>query len=227
MSVDPQVVKQTIRRHWAARAPDFDAAPNHGLHSSEQHDAWFARVRAWAGPSPLDALDVGCGTGFLALLLAEAGHRPVGVDNVDEMLALARAKASERGLPARFELGDADTLPFGDGSFDLVVERHVAWTLADPVAALREWRRVLRPGGRAVLVEGDWRERGGPASKLAEDYAPIRDALPLFGGSAAARLSGVAEQAGFAVEGVEPLMDAVLWGGPPTADRYALVVRRA
>jgi ubiquinone/menaquinone biosynthesis C-methylase UbiE len=227
MTHDVALVKETVRRHWAGRASDFDQAPNHGLHSAEQHDAWLAHVRNWAGPGPIDALDVGCGTGFFALLLAEAGHRAVGVDAVDEMLALARAKADAQNLPVRLERADADSLAFDDASFDLIVERHVIWTLHEPTAALREWRRVLRPGGRVVLAEGDWKGRGASTSRLSEDYAPIRDALPLFGGSAAERLAAVAEEAGLELVEIQPLMDAVLWGGPPTADRYALVARRA
>jgi ubiquinone/menaquinone biosynthesis C-methylase UbiE len=212
-------VKETVRRHWAGRAADFDAAPNHGLHSQEQHEAWLARVRAWAGDVPCDALDVGCGTGFLALLLAEAGHRAQGVDAVEEMLAQAWEKARQRGLSVLFRWADADALPFADRSFDLVVERHVIWTLPDPLGALREWRRTLRPGGRLVLVEGTWRGAGG---RVADDYAAIRDALPLYGGSPAAGLAGLASEAGFAGTEVEPLTASVLWGGQPGPERYAL-----
>src|SRR5262249_15624839 len=161
-----------VRRHWAARAADFDATPNHGLHSPDQRAAWLARLRRWAGPVRCDALDVGCGTGFLALLLAEAGHRAGGVDAVDEMLRQAWSKAGDLGLSVPFRLADADALPFAGGSFDLVVERHVVWTLPDPAGVLRELLRVLRPGGRLVLVEGAWGRAGG--GRLAEDYAAIR-----------------------------------------------------
>jgi SAM-dependent methyltransferase len=220
---DAAAVKEVVRRHWDGRAADFDAAPNHGLHSPEQRAAWLGRVRAWAGDEPVDALDVGCGTGFLALLLAELGHRAVGVDAAEEMLTRARTKARDLGVDAPFRRADADALPFDDGVFDLVVERHVIWTLPDPSGALREWRRVLRPGGRLVLVEGAWGRAGG--GRLADDYAPIRDALPLFGGSPADRLAAIAAEAGFAVGEVESLADPVLWGAPPTAERYALHAR--
>jgi ubiquinone/menaquinone biosynthesis C-methylase UbiE len=220
---DAAAVKEVVRRHWDGRAADFDAAPNHGLHSPEQRAAWLARVRAWAGDESLDALDVGCGTGFVALLLAEAGHHAVGVDAAEEMLVRARAKARALGLDVPFGHADADELPFSDRAFDLVVERHVIWTLPDPLGALREWRRVLRPSGRLVLVEGAWGRTGG--GRLADDYAPIRDALPLFGGSPANRLAAVAAEAGFAVGEVESLADPVLWGAPSAAERYALHAR--
>jgi ubiquinone/menaquinone biosynthesis C-methylase UbiE len=106
-----------------------------------------------AGAEPLDELDVGCGTGFLALQLAGLGHHIVGVDGAEAMLILARAKASQAGLTIDFWLADADKLPFAPGSFDLIIERQVLWTLPDPAAALAEWARVLRLGERLILIE--------------------------------------------------------------------------
>jgi ubiquinone/menaquinone biosynthesis C-methylase UbiE len=209
-------VKELVRRHWEGRAATFDEGASHGLLSDEQRAAWIGRVREWAGPDPVDALDVGCGTGFFALLLAGLGHRPVGVDLADAMLARAREKAAAAGLDVDFRSADAEHLPLADGSFDLVIERHVIWTLPDPPRALAEWARVLRPGGRLVLVEGDWRSPGNP------DYAPIRDSLPLYGGRPAAELEALVRAHGFEHTQVEPLMTAALWVEEPDRDRYAL-----
>ena len=234
----PSFVKDLVREYWAGRASTFDAAPNHGLHNDEQRMAWLARVRGWwrrsgrddwsissrataeCGTCALDALDVGCGTGFLALLLAEVGHRVTGVDAAEEMLALARDKATRAGLLASFQRGDAEALPLPAASFDLLVERHVIWTLPEPSVALAEWARVLRPGGCLVLVEGDWQGSGTPA------YEPIRDALPLYGGRPAGELAAFVAQQGFVDVEIEPLMDGVLWGSEPERERYALHARR-
>ncbi|GAA0330526.1 class I SAM-dependent methyltransferase [Actinoallomurus spadix] len=57
-------------------------------------------------------------------------------------------------------MGDATSPPTGDEVFEVVLSRHLMWTLPDPEAALREWVQRLRPGGRVVLVEGRWRESG-------------------------------------------------------------------
>ena len=234
----PSTVKDLVREYWAGRASTFDAAPNHGLHTDEQRAAWLARVRAWSrrsgrdtwsissrggvgcGTCTLDALDVGCGTDFLALLLAEVGHAVTGIDAADEMLALAREKAARAELPAEFRRGDVESLPLPDASFDLVVERHVIWTLPEPAVALAEWARVLRPGGCLVLVEGDWRDSGTPA------YAPLRASLPLYGGRPSGELAAFVAAQGFVDVEVEPLMDGVLWGSEPERERYALHARR-
>ena len=144
-----------------------------------------------------------------------------GVDAADEMLDLARKKAEDADLAADFRRADAERPPFPDGAFDLVVERHVIWTLPDPRLALAEWSRVLRPGGRLVLVEGDWQSSPNP------DYTPIRDALPLYGGRPSTELAAFVSEAGFVDIEIEPLGDAVLWGKEPERERYALHARVA
>jgi len=83
---DLATVKDVVRRHWAGRAADFDVGPTHGLLTERQRAAWSERLVRWAGREPLDVLDVGCGTGFLALQLAQMGHRVIGIDVADEML---------------------------------------------------------------------------------------------------------------------------------------------
>ncbi len=105
-------------------------------------------------PRPGDrVLDVGCGTGaFLAALTS--GHDDIhvaGVDLSDKMLGKARAKL-ESSVDLR--LGDAEDLPFDDGAFDIVTSVSMFHYLRDPGLALREARRVLRPGGRIVIA--DW-----------------------------------------------------------------------
>jgi ubiquinone/menaquinone biosynthesis C-methylase UbiE len=95
-----------------------------------------------------DVLDVGTGTGLLLRSLPRAPWRLVGVDLAPAMLAIARA-----ALPnARFELADASRLDFPDASFDLVTCVTVLHLVPDATAAMREWRRVLRLGGRIVLA---------------------------------------------------------------------------
>lgn len=115
------------------------------------------RPRAPAAPAPTDVLDVGAGTGFLSLLAARLGHRVTAVDFSAEMLARLSAKAADQGLEVDVVEGSAEAVPAG--RFDAVIERHVVWTLPDPVATLDTWRATA-PDGRLLLFESAWGRAG-------------------------------------------------------------------
>ncbi len=121
------------------------------------HHQWRERAvdRAGVGPGS-DALDVCCGTGDLALALRRRigpDGRVVGCDFSEPMLELARRKSGEQGLPVEFGSADALDLPYGDASFDAVTVGFGARNLADLPRGLSEMARVLRPGGRLVILE--------------------------------------------------------------------------
>ncbi|AXK34185.1 class I SAM-dependent methyltransferase [Streptomyces armeniacus] len=208
----------SIAAYWDAAAAAFDDEPDHGLRADRTRDAWARRLRSWVPYEGADVLDVGCGTGSLSLLLAEAGHRTTGVDLAPRMVEQARAKLAAAGLPGRFLVGDAAAPPTGGERFDVLLSRHLVWTLPDPEEALREWIRRLRPGGRLVLVEGRWREAGQSGAP----YVPGAGSLPWDGGIGADALA----------QAVRPLVadlrveqlsgDPDLWGGPVNDERYAL-----
>jgi demethylmenaquinone methyltransferase/2-methoxy-6-polyprenyl-1,4-benzoquinol methylase len=121
----------------------------------------LGRDRAWrratvqaVAPTPGSrALDLGCGTGDLTLELARHGPRlTVGLDPVPGMLAAAEAKLAGEAGVALVE-GDGLRLPFADATFEVVASGFVMRNVADLPAALREQRRVLRPGGRVAILE--------------------------------------------------------------------------
>lgn len=123
------------------------------------------------------ALDVACGSGRLTLQLLRrtgAGGRAVGLDFSARMLQVASRTA--RG-PV-YVRGDALALPFPDATFDAVTIAFGLRNLADPARGLREMRRVLRPGGRAVVLEFV-RPAPGPVGAAYRAY--LRTALPLIG----------------------------------------------
>ncbi|ROO84924.1 methyltransferase family protein [Actinocorallia herbida] len=100
-------------------------------------------------------LDVGCGPGSITVDLASRVARVVGVDLAEGVLDEARARA-EGVAHVSFQVGDVYALPFADGAFDVVHAHQTLQHVADPVAALREMRRVCRPGGIVAARDADY-----------------------------------------------------------------------
>ncbi len=100
-------------------------------------------------------LDIGVGPGLLAVEMAAMGAQVVGVDVSEAMLALARRRCALHGVAVEVVLGDCTALPFADGSFDVVVAIQVLEYIDDVGVALREVARILRRGGRLLVVDTD------------------------------------------------------------------------
>jgi ubiquinone/menaquinone biosynthesis C-methylase UbiE len=246
---------EVIRQHWDRRAATFDQQAGHGLVSDAQRDAWHDLLSRFIGDAPQRVLDVGCGTGFLALRLAELGHDVSGVDLSGQMIEQARGKADRAALQIDFRVGDGADLDSADGSYDLVVARHVIWNLPDPERGLAEWLRVLRAGGRLLLVEGKWADNEARAQSddrptarlrarildLAElvvrsgryrakllhrRYMRLEAQLPFAGGPPASQLVAFLEAHGVHDIRAESLMDPTLWGESPAFPRYVVTGTR-
>ena len=98
-------------------------------------------------------LDVGCGFGDLSILLADMGAEVYGLDFTRSMVTVARARACEFAPQVCFVVGDAQLTPFGPEEFDAVVAMRAVHHFPDIPGFLREVRRVLKPGGKAVFIE--------------------------------------------------------------------------
>lgn len=163
LASDPHANQQKaekVRRMFAAIAHAYDL--NNRLHSFGRDGAWRRAAVRMAGVREGDAvLDVACGTGELTRVFARtAAARVVGADYTDEMLAIAQSKPPVRSMMGdkaaiEYVHADAMALPFHDGSFDVVSIAFGIRNVSDPAQALREFRRVLRPGGRLVVLEFD------------------------------------------------------------------------
>lgn len=142
-------VKDAVQQQFTPVAAHYAASAVHI--SGPDLEAMLAAADL---PADVRVLDAGCGTGHTALAFAPHVAEVVGVDLTEAMLAQARALARRRGLAnLSFQRGDVERLPFPDGAFDLVTSRYSAHHYPHPAAALREFARVLRPGGALLLVD--------------------------------------------------------------------------
>lgn len=190
---------------WDTAAPQFDNEADHGLRDPVVRAAWQELLLAWLPPNPVRVLDIGCGTGSLSVLAAEAGHTVTGVDFSPAMIALAREKASVQGLSIDFHVADAKNLVFPGQAFDVILCRHLLWALSDPAAVLQRWQSLLSPEGQMILIEGFWSTGAGlPASSLT---AMIPTAFTSI-----------------TVHDLSP--SSALWGKTVSDERYAILAKR-
>jgi ubiquinone/menaquinone biosynthesis C-methylase UbiE len=228
-------IKEDIRLYWSKRAVTFDQSAGHRIEDEVEAPAWRALFsRAFGDLSGRRVLDLACGTGEISRMLLAMGAEVTGVDFAEPMLERARAKHRDRAFRAR--LADVEDLRLeADASYDAIVTRHLVWTLVDPDQAFHEWLRVLKPGGRLLVVDGDWvntpalgrlmraaADRLAPRAGTHGDGADLVEHRRLLAqvryreGLAAGRLSVDLASAGF--ERIESL---------PVARLYFFAMRRA
>ena len=162
------VARPAVERYSQRANPGFEAVM--ALRTAEKEGAFFLpHLRAG-----MRILDVGCGPGSITLGFAEAvaPGEVVGIDFQPSQVVQARALSAARGIiNARFEVADVYRLPFPDGAFDAVFANAVLWHLREPLRALAEMRRVLRPGGIVGIRDCDWGGRiHTPMTPLLEEW---------------------------------------------------------
>jgi len=144
-----------VRDMFAAIAGSYDV--NNRVHSLWRDQAWRREAVRTAGVKPGDeVLDCACGTGDLTQAFAKTrATRVVGLDFTPEMLEIAKKKKTRAAHGGKIEYieGDAQQLPFESGSFDVVSIAFGIRNVQEPERALGEFARVLRPGGRLVVLE--------------------------------------------------------------------------
>ncbi len=164
---------QAVRELFEAIAPRYDQL-NDWL-SLGLHRLWKRRAALWLRPRPGQRLiDLCCGTGDLALVLAakvRPGGLVVGLDAASAPLQVAAARAARQPwLPLQWRQGDALATGLLPESFDGAVMAYGLRNLADPAEGLRELRRLLRPGGRAAVLDFNRPDPSGPAGMAAAAF---------------------------------------------------------
>ncbi|XRP97184.1 class I SAM-dependent methyltransferase [Methanocaldococcus sp. 16A] len=163
-------IKEYIKSRWDHHAKNYDDIPAHGINSEKDKKVIKNALQNILGKGK-KVLDVGCGTGFLSLILAELGHEVIGVDISEGMISKAKKKAKEKGYDILFMIADAENLPFENNSFDAVVERHILWTLPNPEKAISGWSKLLKNGGKLILIESEKKEENIASHHYNEEIA--------------------------------------------------------
>jgi SAM-dependent methyltransferase len=154
-------MKEKVRAFWQAhpcgtKFADVEVGTRQFFELVEKHryeKEWhIPEAAGFQNTSGLKVLEVGCGLGTDGAQFAKAGANYTGVDLTEAAVELAKLRFELFGLPGRFQIADAENLDFASESFDLVYSHGVLHHTPDTAAAVRELHRVLRPGGRAVVM---------------------------------------------------------------------------
>jgi len=189
LTTEMAVMKNKLRTTWMAGNYDYFSRY---MESSAVDYLNLSKLRPGS-----TLLDIACGSGQVALLAARQGHPVVGIDIADNSIRAARGRAQAEGLDARFDVGDAEELPYADASFDSIVSLYGAMFAPRPEVVASEMARVCRSGG--TLTMGNWTPEGfiGRMFKtFARFIAPPGMPSPVLWGTEAA----VRERFGSALE---------------------------
>lgn len=185
-------IRKAMCSRWNTNGWNYDSAEAHGVNDPVERAQWMDVLSSL--PKETLILDVGTGTGFVALIAAEMGLNVTGFDWSETMLGQAKEKAAAKNLRATFRQGTIENLPFARNSFDVLTARHLLWTLLDPVAVFRQWHNVLKPGGS---VFADYSPRKGVAH-IGHHYSEeIEKKLPLNRDMSASEIERLFREAGF------------------------------
>jgi SAM-dependent methyltransferase len=145
------------RAHWDEMADDYVAngeaswatgVPKWGIWGIPEAEVGLLPERL----DGRDAIELGCGTGYVSAWLARRGARVVGIDNSPKQLETARRLQRQHGLEFPLLLGNAEAVPYPDASFDFAISEYGAALWADPYRWIPEAARLLRPGGELVFL---------------------------------------------------------------------------
>lgn len=147
--------KQKITEYWTKRSDSFQEQRRAELHD-DIAQRWLKEILQYVPKKKLKILDVGCGSGFFTILMAQQGHEVIGVDLTADMITRAKELAAEEKADCTFQVMDAENLEFADEAFDMVISRNLTWTLPDAERAYSEWLRVLKKGGCLLNFDANY-----------------------------------------------------------------------
>ncbi len=148
-------LKDQVADYWNRRSSGFSDAVMDEIRNGTNPSRDVILEGLGIGPGS-KVLDVGCGPGYYEMLLGDVGAEMHAIDYSEDMVEKARANVLKSGFAADVRQMDAQSLDYPDGCFDAVLSRNVLWSLPDPETAYREMLRVMKPGARAYVCDGNY-----------------------------------------------------------------------
>lgn len=149
---------EKIENKWTEDSGDYDDMIQKQLSNKRTVSYWTKELKRLLGPEPLRILEVGCGPGFMSIIAARLGHDVKAIDGSSGMVEKARRNMRQYHQQVEICEEDGVTLPLEqEQSYDVILSRDAVWTLYDPEKAFRRWKAVLKPGGRIIYFDGDYR----------------------------------------------------------------------
>src|SRR5688500_11807624 len=164
VSPEMETLKTKLKTTW--EAGDFSEVAKHIETTAE---AFVERLNIQPG---MRVLDVACGSGNLAIIAAQKGAEVTGIDIADNLIDTAIKRAAAAGLGIKFEVGDAEAMPYEDNSFDVVMTMFGAMFAPRPEVAASELVRVCKPGGTIAMANWTPTGHAGQMFKLSSKYIP-------------------------------------------------------
>ncbi len=189
------MLKEGIYNYWNERAWSYSESGEEELKNFKK-EAWKKLIQSKLNSeTEVKALDLGTGSGFLAIIMSEMGYKVTAIDRSEEALEEARKNAELAAVEIDFIVRDAETLNFED-EFDLIINKDLSWLLSDPVNTYSSWDKALKEKGQLMIFDSNWyaglrdekfREKYlgdldlplGKPSKEGLEFEEIRKKLPL------------------------------------------------
>jgi ubiquinone/menaquinone biosynthesis C-methylase UbiE len=190
-----------IADFWDKAAMEYEKA-----HELADKPVWQKRLSSFIGSDKEQyILDVATGTGMIANMLGSYGYVNVtGSDISEGMMRIAIGHAREENTKAGFMYGNAMELPFAENTFDVIINSRLLWTLSEPENAIKEWQRVLKPGGKVIAIN-ELEDEGIKCSSIENYQAETQVSEFPFANASREQILEVFGNAGFKNVSVNPM----------------------
>ncbi len=146
--------QERLNDYWSRRARGYSLNTLLGLHNTSELEHLIEKHVPKGRKAFI--LDIGTSCGLVAITAARMGHIVSAVDIVPAMISHASKNAEKMHLQIDFSVADAQNLSFLEKSFDLIIAKSSIWCMTNPVAAMKDWMNLLRPGGHLLIIDGNY-----------------------------------------------------------------------